>query len=194
MTKLTLLYVVLLIATAFAQTKTAPSTALHTWKVTNDGAFTVQYDPKVWKEVVDPEAAGKDAFASTVLVPTDDTASVAITGVQGSNPDRTFKETTTHYLDGVKSNQSAVMLGFAGEIVDTDDRGVFIAYIQEPPDGQHIAFVVNDWLFPGDKNDVNSHSGIMIEGLFPATGDDTWFDKMEAVVKTLKRNAVAPKK
>src|SRR5271157_1459902 len=72
MKKLALLSVVLLIATAFAQTKTdesgcataspeklaqlqaqqkTPAPTLSTWKVTNDGAFTAQYDTSIWKEV-----------------------------------------------------------------------------------------------------------------------------------------------
>jgi hypothetical protein len=191
MTKLSLLSVVLLIATSFAQTKTAPAADLHTWNVTNDGKFTIQYDAAIWKEVTDPDAVGKDEFAKTVLVPTDGTAFVVISGVTGNSPDRTFKETTTAYVDGIKENRSDLLLGIAGETVDTDDKGVFVAYIQEPPDGQHPAFVVNDWIFNGNKNDVSSHSGILIEGLYPAAEvNGTWNDRMEAVVKTLKRNAV----
>jgi hypothetical protein len=193
MKKLMLLLSAVLIATSFAQTKPAPTPApdLHTWNVTNDGAFTIQYDAALWKEVTDPDAVGKDEFAKTVLVPTDGTAFVVISGVTGNSPDRTFKETTTAYVDGIKGNRGDLLLGIAGEIVDTDDKGVFVAYIQEPPDGQHAAFVVSDWLFPGNKNDVNSHSGILIEGLYPAADvTDKWSDRMEDVVKTLKRNAV----
>jgi len=124
-------------------------------------------------------------------VPADGTAFVAIRGSIGSNPDRTYKDTTEQYVDEIKKERSDMLLGIAGETVDGDDKGVFIAYIQEPPDSKHTAFVINDWIFPGDKNDVNSRSGLLIEGLYPATEvDSPWNDRMEAVVKTLKRNAV----
>lgn len=204
--KLAALSLILFATTLFAQTTKLPKkeeptptgAPMKTWNLRADGSMTLQYDPAAWKEVEDTEAAENDNYAPTFLVPADGTQFVALRATYGGGGDSdvTFKDHTQGYIDSLKDKRNILILDVGG-FTTGSDAAIFVAYIQEPADQHHIAFAVYDWMFPGDKNDVDSHSGILIEGLAPAIQESKkaeWLDKFEFEVKTFKRNPVTPAK
>jgi hypothetical protein len=183
---------VLLSAACLAQT--APTTNLKTWNIARDGSFTAQYATDTWAETGDADAGSTDP--ETILValvngkPREDV--VIMAGI-GSNPDNTYKETTETYVEQLRRDADVVDLE---PVKLSEDVGmaVFIAFLRFDSNGKGI--VVIDWIIPGEKNNVGSHKGIMIEGIFPASEvgtegviENPWYKKISAVAQTFARKS-----
>jgi hypothetical protein len=172
-----------------------PTPKLETWKINDQ--FSVQYDPTLWK--LEQQVENNDKTPNLYPLYKNEkgemvTRKDALIRVRViESKEHTFEETVKHALTGLRAEPTVVPLELSEFVAAENNRAVFFAFMQTFEDDPRT-YLVNDYAFPGTTGDINSHTTVLFEAMFPAEVVDNaklMLDRSDAVVKTFTITPVA---
>src|ERR1035437_2233533 len=187
MRKIALLLTVLFAVTLFAQNTVSPKPSagipkLTTWHV-ND-AYSLKYDPKVWMQTATKGDNGETIPALFLIGPDGKpNQDFLIEAVVFSEPNKLFDEMFAHAHNGILAEKGTMQMKLS-EFHGKTENAVFFSYTQTAED---VATVISWYAFPGETNNMKSHTAIVLVSLFPAksaTVNINPFDPIEDVIRT----------